>query len=98
MSASEPDPWRVLELAPGSDDEAIRAAYLRKLREFPPERAPDAFERIRDAYEQLRNPQQRARRVLDANPLAKFDVILDGARSGRRWCGPAPWLEALRRR
>ena len=34
--------------------EDIRAAYLGKVKEFPPDRSPEQFERIRDAYETLR--------------------------------------------
>jgi len=32
-----PDPYAVLGLGPGADDEQIRAAYLTKLKQFPPD-------------------------------------------------------------
>jgi hypothetical protein len=91
------DPWAVLGISAQADDAQIRAAYLSKLREFPPERAPEAFERVRDAYEALRTPQQRARRWFKTPPCGSFTELLDAAPAQRRYCGPGPWLEALRR-
>jgi curved DNA-binding protein CbpA len=39
-----PDPYAVLGLGPGAEDEQIRAAYLAKLKQFPPDRSPAEFE------------------------------------------------------
>jgi hypothetical protein len=39
-----------IDADPGAD---VRRAYLRKLREHPPERDPEGFQRIRAAYERL---------------------------------------------
>ena len=47
------DPRQVLEIEAEAGDEEIRAAYLRKVKEYPPDRAPREFERVRDAYEML---------------------------------------------
>ena len=35
------DPWTVLGLPVGACDADVRAAYLRKVRQYPPERAPE---------------------------------------------------------
>ena len=92
------DPYQALELTPGATDEEIRAAYLRKIKEHPPERDPAEFERIRDAYEQLRDPRARARSLLfSGDPLAPLAALLVGRRPLRRFVGPKPWLEALKR-
>ena len=55
------DPYEILGLDRQADDTAIRRAYARLVRQFPPEREPDAFRKIRTAYEQLRDPDSRAR-------------------------------------
>src|SRR5687767_2314316 len=41
----------------------VRRTYMRKLREFPPERDPEGFKRLREAYESVRDlpsPDERA--------------------------------------
>jgi curved DNA-binding protein CbpA len=41
-----------------SQDE-VKRAYLKNVRRYPPERAPEEFKRIREAYETLSNPHTR---------------------------------------
>ena len=78
-------------------DEEIRVAYVRKVKEHPPDRSPEEFEKIRDAYETLRDPRRRMRDLLlAANPHAPLVSLLDGAIPLRRFAGPAPWFEALK--
>ena len=55
------DANEILGVAANAREEEIRAAYLTKVKEFPPDRAPAEFERIRDAYDTLRDPRKRAR-------------------------------------
>ncbi len=91
------DALEILGLSDGAGEEEIRAAYLRKVKEHPPERAPEEFEKIRDAYEKLRNPRQRMRAMLLADdPAAPLVSLLDGAPPHRRFVGPGPWLEVLK--
>jgi len=92
------DPYAVLGVAAGASDAEIRTAYLTKLRAFPPDRAPEAFERVRDAYARLREPEQRARWVLEADPFAPLPDLLRRSAPARRFVGLEPWLDALRRR
>ena len=79
-------------------DAELRAAYVEKVRQHPPDRDPDAFERIRDAYNRLRDPRVRAQRVLDAprpdGPL--IDLLENANPARRRFVGPQPWLDLLR--
>jgi hypothetical protein len=78
-------------------EEQIRSAYLAKVREFPPDKDPDAFERIRDAYDQLKDPRARARQVLHcADPSAPLADLLSGLAPVRRFAGPKMWMDALR--
>ena len=94
MRASE-----VLGIAENANDEEIRAAYLKKVKEHPPDRSPEEFERIRDAYQTLRDPRKRARDMLfSAKPFESFLSLFASLESERRFVGPKPWLEALKRR
>lgn len=86
-----------LGVQPGASDEAVRAAYLEKVRQHPPDREPEQFERIRDAYEQLRDPALRARQVLDGpDPTQPLPSLLDGIKPARCFVGVKPWLDVLK--
>lgn len=58
------DPWETLGVAQNASEEEIRAAYLRLVKEYPPERAPERFAQIRDAYAALKSPEELLRRQL----------------------------------
>jgi curved DNA-binding protein CbpA len=90
------DPREVLGILPNASEEEIRAAYLSRVKEHPPERSPEEFEKIRDAYETLRDPRRRARSLLlSADPAAPFSSLFTDAPQ-RRFAGLAPWLEVLK--
>lgn len=94
-----PDPYAVLGLGPGAEDEQIRAAYLAKLKQFPPDRAPAEFEQVRDAYALLRDRRRRAQHTLfSVNPEARLESLLDGMDNDRQFAGPGPWLAVLKER
>ena len=61
VAKSMEDPYSTLGLDRQADDMAVKRAYFQLVRQFPPEREPDAFRKIRTAYEQLRDPESRAR-------------------------------------
>lgn len=95
--ASHEDPGVILGVAPYAGDEEIRTAYLRKVKENPPDRSPAAFERIRDAYEILRDPHRRAlHMLLAADPDVRMVSLLPAHTRERRFTGPGPWLTVLR--
>ena len=80
-------------------EEEIRAAYLRKVKEFPPERAPEEFERIRDAYEILRDPHRRiAHMLFSVDPMAPLASLAAGRPAARKFVGPEPWLAIIRKK
>jgi len=86
-----------LGVAPQASDEEIRAAYLRKLREYPPDRNPDEFELVRDAYEQLRDRRRRVEHTLfSCDPEAPLESLIDDVADNRKYVGLEPWLAALR--
>jgi DnaJ domain len=91
------DPREILGVRPDANDETIRDAYLRKVKENPPDRSPAAFERIRDAYEALRNPHRRARLMFfSGDPHGPLFDLVPATSSQRQFTGPSPWLAALR--
>ncbi|MBI2931078.1 MAG: DnaJ domain-containing protein [Planctomycetes bacterium] len=93
------DPRAILGVSAEAGEEEIRAAYLRKVKEHPPERSPLKFERIRDAYETLRDPRKRARLAfLAEDPLRPLPSLLEGIKTARLFVGPEPWLEVLRKK
>jgi DnaJ-domain-containing protein 1 len=95
--ATHEDPREILGVGPNAGDEEIRAAYLRKVKENPPDRSPAAFERVRDAYEILGDPRRRAlHMLLSADPEAPLVSLLPARTGERRFTGPGPWLAVLR--
>lgn len=47
------DPWALLGVEPDAAPEVVRRAYLAKIKVYKPDRAPEAFRRIREAYEAI---------------------------------------------
>jgi DnaJ domain len=91
--------WTVLGIAIYAGEEEIRSAYLRKVKEHPPDRSPEEFERIRDAYEILRDPRRRVRdMLLSADPEVPLVSLVEGQPLTRRFTGPGPWLEVLKKK
>ncbi len=93
------NPWAVLGIAEGANDEEIRRAYMRRIKEHPPDRDPEAFERIRDAYNELKDPFDRFLKMLESvrphEPLTRGSDE-DEVSPGRSFVGPELWLAALR--
>ena len=86
------DPSAILGVPPEAGPEEIRAAYLRKVKEHPPDRSSIEFERIRDAYESLADPRRRARLLLVAEDLrVPLASLVNGQALPRRFVGDGPW-------
>ncbi len=91
------DPREVLGIPLNAGEEEIRAAYVQKVKEHPPDRSPEEFEKIRDAYETLRDPRRRMRgMLLSADPEASLTSLIAGQVGERRFVGPQPWLDVLK--
>jgi preprotein translocase subunit Sec63 len=91
------NPREVLGIREDASEEEIRTAYVRKVKEHPPDRSPEEFERIRDAYDSLRDPRQRMRNgLLSADPWAPLVSTIELKARQRRFVGPQPWLEVLK--
>ena len=89
------DPYEALGVARDADEATIRQAYLARLREFPPERAPEAFERVRDAYQALSDPGRRAALVLVADLNRPFASLAQPGGRKRTAAGLDVWLEVV---
>ena len=53
------NPFAVLKVAETATDTDIQKAYLRAVREHPPEREPERFQEIRTAFETLKTQRDR---------------------------------------
>jgi curved DNA-binding protein CbpA len=91
------EPTEILGVSADATDDEIRAAYLSKVQEHPPDRSPEQFELIRDAYEALRDPRRRLQQQLfGGDPAAPFVTLLDASQPSRRFAGPHAWRDVLR--
>ena len=91
------DPFEVLGLEPAATAEDIRAAYLQHVKQHPPDRDPDGFERSRAAYEKVQDPIRRVQQILlKAGPKEPLISILDAHSGRRQFTGPDPWLAVLK--
>ncbi|MGR9054103.1 MAG: J domain-containing protein [Gammaproteobacteria bacterium] len=72
-------PYEILGVAPESDDDQIKAAYLEKVKDCPPDRDQERFQIIRDAYEAVKDAKSRINYALFHVPDADFGALLDVA-------------------
>lgn len=71
------NPFQVLEVPETADDAEIKKAYLRKVREFPPEREPQRFQAVRSAFEAIQTRRDRLRYQLFHAELPELTELLD---------------------
>jgi DnaJ-class molecular chaperone len=92
------DPQNILGVAQDAKAEEIRAAYLDKIKEYPPDKSPADFERVRDAYTILSDPGNRTRMMLQStDPEAPLVALLDNQKQNRQFVGPEAWLDAMQK-
>src|SRR4051812_32568459 len=88
----------ILGAAAAATEQEIRAAYLQKVRQHPPDRDPEQFEQIREAYDLLRDPKRRTELLLvgpdPTTPLT--ELLRDLPRKERRYVGPDAWLAVFK--
>lgn len=99
LPALDLNPQNILGVPQDAKSAEIRTAYLNKIKEFPPEKFPVEFERVRDAYAILSDARYRGRLMLQsADPEAPLEMLLDNHKHDRQFVGPEAWLAALRER
>lgn len=70
------DPFEILGVSPEDNDEAVRAAFLTRVRCFTPEREPRAYQHLRAAYDALRSAgRRRELRLCDRRPPAVAPLV-----------------------
>lgn len=72
--------YEILQVDSSADEAEIKRAYIRLVKKYPPEKAPEEFKKIRKAYEKLIDPISRAE--YDAFSQYK-DLIEDLERKGQ---------------
>jgi DnaJ-class molecular chaperone len=99
--ATSEETWRealtLLNISADASAEVMRNAYLQMLKQHPPDRDPEMFERIRNAYDLLRNPRNRARQVLlGPDPATPLPELFASQKEQRRFTGPELWTAVLK--
>jgi curved DNA-binding protein CbpA len=52
-------PFDILDVSETATDEEIKSAYLKKVKQYTPEQAPEQFQGIRKAFEKIQTHRQR---------------------------------------
>lgn len=93
-------PYLVLDVPETATDDDVRRAYLHKIREFPPERTPDEFQRVCDAYALIKTELDRARLRLFGMPKTTSgtkltELVPKAEKADKRYnVGVNAWIEA----
>ena len=91
------DARKILGVGPDATDAELRAAYLRGIAQYPPDRSPEEFEKLRDAFETLKDPRRRTIAMLESvSPFDPMSALPDGRTERREFAGPMAWLEVLK--
>ena len=69
-------PFEILDVDEDANDESVKKAYLRKVKEFPPEHNVEAFQRIRGAFELIQTEKQRRKYRLFHHETPDFHRLL----------------------
>ena len=94
-------PYFVLDVPEGADDNEVRAAYLRKVQQHPPEAPDSRFQEIHQAYELIKTEAGRARLALLGMPGnwqdQKLADLVPTPPAGRRKLGVKTWMDLIER-
>ena len=71
------DPYLLLDVTEASSDQEITRAYLKKVKRYSPEKAPEKFQQIRAAYELIKTPRDRLNYRLFTKERLDTQVLLD---------------------
>ncbi len=56
--------YQILQISKEASDDDVKVAYIRMVKQHPPEQDPDQFIKVRKAYENLKDPAKRAKEDL----------------------------------
>ena len=94
--AEPTDPFELLGVPVDADARVVKRAYYAKVRQHPPEKEPELFQKIRAAYELLSDPDRRARFLVERSHSAEISRLLEKAEkltNQSRWSRAALELE-----
>jgi len=88
-------PYHALGVSFPATDKEVRDAYLRLVREHPPEREPERFHHIQQAYGEIQREEDRLRRAIlgaraEGQPPSAEQALLDHCRYGADPSFPEP--------
>jgi curved DNA-binding protein CbpA len=78
------NPYHILGVKRGDDDQRIRAAYLTAVKQDSPESSPERFKEIASAYEKIKDEQSRHQYELfnmESPAASPLDAFLQFAQS-----------------
>ncbi|MBE0471219.1 MAG: DnaJ domain-containing protein [Methyloprofundus sp.] len=71
--------YEILDVATTASDAEIKQAYLRLVKDNPPDRDQEKFQLIHHAYSAIRDHKSRVTYALFMLPEANFDTLIDQA-------------------
>jgi len=78
----------VLDVDEKACDEDIKQAYLKHIRDCPPERNPEKFEAIREAYEKIATEEKRLNYQLFEKPCMGLKELVEQVTRSEQACLP----------
>ncbi len=71
--------YEILDVATTANDAEIKQAYLRQVKNNPPDRDQEKFQLIHNAYSAIKDHKSRVSHALFLLPKANFDTLIDQA-------------------
>ncbi|MCP5004861.1 MAG: DnaJ domain-containing protein [Planctomycetes bacterium] len=85
------NPYEILGITPSSDDKAIRNAYLKLVKEYPPDRDPERFRKVAEAYDTLKDETKRLLHYLTNKDIpvgSPFEAVVLHAKNDEKRTPP----------
>lgn len=74
-------PYEILGVITDANDAEIKQAYLQQVKQNPPDRNQDKFQRIHEAYNAIKDHTSRLKYELFTLPSTDFNAVIDRALS-----------------
>lgn len=72
-------PYELLGLETDASDAEIKQAYIQQVKQNPPDRDQDKFQRIHEAYNEIKDHTSRLKYELFTLPSTDFSAVIDRA-------------------
>lgn len=74
----------ILDASTDASDDDIKKAYLKKVRIYSPEQAPDEFQKIRSAFELINTEEKRIKYQLFNSDMPNIFALLEDSLSVKK--------------